>query len=817
MPLPYSQVLTVVAAALVVMLGKGKAASAQATGETHATSAATDATAIPSPAATGSDAGYRVESPVPLTPLDVQYPPGATGEAVIVVELRLGRDGRVETAEVLEPLTPFAEVAVAAARGWVFTPARRIHRATGETTPLPAKIRVEVAFSPDKDVPVVDEQSGSGEPDTPNGAMPETPEVDVTVSGSPLQTRRRLSKTDVRLLPGAFGDPFRAVEVLPGVTPIASGLPFFYVRGAPPNNSGYFLGDIPLPSLFHVAGGPGVIHPAFIDSVTLYPSVAPVEYGRFAGALLASDPAHPEYRRRTDLSLRLIDAGAFSEAPFASGRGSVMVGGRYAYTGLLAPLFAPDVEVSYWDYQAKATYTANPRDTFNFFAFGAHDYLAAALNDNPRQTLYDVTFHRVHLDWVRTSNERTRWNFQVLGLWDETRAGSPNGSTSAALGRFGGSLQSKVSHVFTPRVGIAAGVSLNLERLDAVIDAVGEPNDEPPERDVTGQNLEILPRPGIPDNWEDLLVEARRARRQASLAGLLSPRDDIVAGAWLAILWKPTNRLTVTPGARLDHYTTGNYTALGVDPRVTARFRLTGSLTATHGVGIAHQPPSFGAPIPGLSASVQTGLQRALQSYAGVEWEHAEVTATGALFQSALFNGSDSLGLLNLQRSNVSADAAVDRSVGHSYGLEVSLQRPLARRWGGLVSYTLSRSTRAFGTISGPASFDRTHVVNAAVSYDLGRGVRAGVRAVLYSGVPAEVAYSAAAKAPPRGPLYLRLDWRLEKQWTVGDGGRVSLIAETLNTTLAKETLDVSCYAYGCSPNQIGPVTLPSLGVEASF
>ena len=46
----------------------------------------------------------------------------------------------------------------------------------------------------------------------------------------------------LRQLPGAFGDPFRALDALPGVTPIVSGLPFFYVRGAPPANVGYFLG-----------------------------------------------------------------------------------------------------------------------------------------------------------------------------------------------------------------------------------------------------------------------------------------------------------------------------------------------------------------------------------------------------------------------------------------------------------------------------------------------------------------------------------------------------------------------------------------------
>ena len=62
-----------------------------------------------------------------------------------------------------------------------------------------------------------------------------------------------LSRAEVRQLPGAFGDPFRAIEALPGVTPIVSGVPFLYVRGAAPGNVGYFLDGIRLPLLYHLA------------------------------------------------------------------------------------------------------------------------------------------------------------------------------------------------------------------------------------------------------------------------------------------------------------------------------------------------------------------------------------------------------------------------------------------------------------------------------------------------------------------------------------------------------------------------------------
>lgn len=156
-------------------------------------------------------------------------------------------------------------------------------------------------------------------------------------------------------------------------------------------------------------------------------------------------------------------------------------------------------------------------------------------------------------------------------------------------------------------------------------------------------------------------------------------------------------------------------------------------------------------------------------------------------------------------------------SSGYSRGLEVFLKRALTERLGGFVSYTLSRSTRSAGRVSGPASFDRTHVFNAAVAYELGRSWRAGLRGVVYSGIPAELAYPRAARHPPRAPAFYRLDWRIEKRWPLGKRGFWALVAEVLNTTLHEETLEMSCYAYGCTSESIGPVTIPSIGLEASF
>jgi hypothetical protein len=146
------------------------------------------------------------------------------------------------------------------------------------------------------------------------------------------------------------------------------------------------------------------------------------------------------------------------------------------------------------------------------------------------------------------------------------------------------------------------------------------------------------------------------------------------------------------------------------------------------------------------------------------------------------------------------------------------VRRSLSRKLGGFVTYTLSRSRRFTGRVSGPATTDRTHVLNVAASYDLGRNWRLGGRVLFYTGIPAEVAYIEAARHPPRTPAFWRLDFKIEKRWYIRRPDRwwgVNL--EVLNTTLNKEQLTGSCNAYSCKYEEIGPVTVPSIAFEGAF
>jgi hypothetical protein len=262
---------------------------------------------------------------------------------------------------------------------------------------------------------------------------------------------------------------------------------------------------------------------------------------------------------------------------------------------------------------------------------------------------------------------------------------------------------------------------------------------------------------------------------------------------------------------RFDLFRSAGTSAVSADGRLALRADVTDRIHLIHALGLAHQPPSFIVPLPGLAlGSLKGGLQTSLQTSAGIELDLPDsTTATVSVFNNVFLRMTD---VFQLPAGN-SATISEPRSLGSARGLEVYLRRRLTRRLGGFVSYTLSRSTRTYSEWSFPSAFDRTHVLNLAAAFDLGRGFRAGARFTFYTGAPTPASVGSVVTGNPlhageRDPSFYRLDLRVEKRWTLRKERWVSLVAETLNTTLHKEIVGGA---------EIGPVSIPSLGVEGGF
>jgi hypothetical protein len=774
------------------------------------------------------------------TPLE--YPPDAQGEASVALELTLSAEGAVMKATAIEGDEPFLSQAVKAAGSWRFEPATR------DGKPIPSKIRFLVRFVPPREVQDAEPEAPpdaakpSGKPaTTPDKPQPAATPYEIVVIGERAPIRHELSRVEITRLPGAFNDPYRAIEMLPGVVPIVSGLPYFYVRGAPPGNVGYFFDGIPVPYLYHFAAGPGVFHPAFVDRVDLYPGAYPVRYGRFAGAIVAGEMAEPTYRWRGEWNIRLLDSGAMVEAPIAGGRGSVMLGGRYSYTGLAISLLASalneeaDITVGYWDYQARARYAVDADDSVELVAFGSSDYVSGTqretfvtptgmIETREREvTAVDVNFHRLDLRWDRELEDGKWRNALMLG---RDRTGFDDGQVNVYSYMLGA--RSGLTKQLDKPLRLRAGVDVLFESLKQEFDDSNE-NDfgEPsPPGDMMDPGAPGALPPGsmmMPSPMQPVDVGPdEEEESEAEQFGFNPSRKDFVIGVYGDVVWDVAPKLQLIPGLRLDLFVTGKHAALAVDPRITAEYQLRKKLKVVHGLALVHQAPSFVGPVPGFKSSLAGGLQGAVQHSAGVNYDlPAGFASSLALFQTAFYNMTDLISLIQLEQT---ADEELDsiqdlRSDGHAYGLELMVKRSLARKVGGFMSYTLSRSRRFVRRISGPATTDRTHVLNLGVSFDLGRNWRAGSRFIFYTGIPAQVAYLEAARHPPRTPPFWRVDWKLEKRWYIKRPNRWwGFSMEVLNTTLNKEQLQGSCNAYDCVYTELPiPITLASINFEGAL
>ena len=607
------------------------------------------------------------------------------------------------------------------------------------------------------------------------GAADDSTPVEVHVRGSKPDGDIGAVDTPARTLrdvPGTFGDPFQTIASLPGVLPMASGVPYFYVRGAPPADTGYFLDGIPLPALFHIGPGPSVVPPAILDRVDFFPGASPARFGRFAGGIISGETTAPSDVARGEAQVRLFDASAFVETPIDD-KSTVLVAGRYGYPNLLLSIFAPNLSLSYDDYTFRWTRKLTSRDAISVFALGSYDHE----QDTPQGLApIDTLFHRLDL---RYDHALAEGSVRLATTFGYDRTDAPL-------------VTSQVNQTYT-----ATSARLRVE-------------------------------------WKERLGTTLRLSAGADANAMLdqqaqSSRTAVdVAGAYVDLSWRPAGRVEINGGLRADAYRTPIATTPSVDPRLAVRIRLAPWITSVTTLGIAHQPPTSLLPAPGLVLDPSTGLQTSYQYAEGADlrlpWAlSAKVTG----FYNAAHNMND---FLQDCGSFPTPCSLVERADGSSFGLEVNLQRAFSQRLAGWVSYTLSRTVRRIGDELFLSPFDRTHVVSAVLRYDFGKHIVAGVRATYNTGRPdipsftvdgltVPLALDRAALVQHRLPDFYRIDLRAEKRWTFRGEKWLGLVLEFFDATLNKEAIDFVCSIDQgvCSAQKLGPIALPSIGVEAGF
>jgi hypothetical protein len=498
-------------------------------------------------------------------------------------------------------------------------------------------------------------------------------------------------------------------------------------------------------------------------------------------------------------NVRLFDASAFVEAPLGDGGAwDVAAAGRYGYPSLLLSIFAPNLSLGYGDYTVRVAHRLGTSDTLSLLFLGGYDHETDTSGDLPP---IDSQFHRVDLRLDHT--------------WDTGRV---RVATTFGYDR-------------------TAGTNINTAgQTDAATS--------------TRLRMELVQRFGDTRQGATLLAGADASATHytyaaASNGSTSALGGDEMLGAYASLRVVLAPGVEVMPGVRIDDThrprTLPGGSGVTVDPRFSARVALTPDISWIATLGVAHQEPSYVLPIPGVVVSSTTGFQKVDQLAGGFEWSAKPVAMTVKL--TGFYNAERDVSDFIAACGELLSCGPVGSSDGRTYGVELLVRRDLTERLGGWLSYTLSRAERYLGNVPYLSPFDRTHELSAVLHYDLGGGFTAGVRATYYTGRPdfptldfsglggaalgglgsggdAQIAFGPGQIAQHRLPSYYRLDWRVDKSWSLLAGRlRLTAVAEFFNTTLTKEAIEFLCNpeAGRCSAQYVGPIALPSIGVEGRW
>ncbi len=739
----------------------------------------------------------RIDSAKDIVPpralvTNIDSPPDVNQVVQVVLELVIDAQGRVTSATAIEGPEPFRSVAESAALQFSFSPALRQGRAVA------SKVRFLVRFEPSatsEAAPAFTHTNASPVKRPAPAPVQVAPgELEVTITGTRTsQVSTRITRAEAREIPGTFGDPLRALETNPGVVPLYTGVPFFFIRGAPPGDVGFYIDGIRIPLLYHALLGPSVIHPGLIDHVDIYRGAAPARYGGTAGATVAAESREPLQHAGGEGNLRIFDVGGLVETPLDNGRLHVLAGGRYSYTALIASLLS-GATLDYWDYQTRVSYDLDRKNRLTLTAFGAYDLFesgsstglsgASSNQSNNSNGLSGggVQFHRVDIreDYLGT---RTRARIGATFGYDRSDTSSDKSTGFIRDPMF--MTRSIIEHRLSPELLVAVGHDTTVADYDLQMPS-------------TANGFDVL-------------------------RALFPTRRDMNAGAHAEATWTPASFISLTPGMRADTYRSGTQTASSADARFSAVLIGDRHFRAIETFGTSHQPPGFVPQIPGAQiGGLSSGLQRSVQLSSGVAFDVAnELSAVVTAYEARYTNLVDPISQdRSFDVTTYDPNSIInDRTSGTDVGLEVEVHRPLTHRLGGFLAYTLSRNERVIDTHSSLSGYDRPHVFQGALGYDLGRHWRAGARLIAYSGLPAKQQLCDGCNTyiydgRIRAPAFYRVDVRLEKRWPFSSRGYCAVVFEMLNATMSKEATSLTCSTTKCIEQISGPVSIPSVGVE---
>ncbi len=541
-------------------------------------------------------------------------------------------------------------------------------------------------------------------------------------------TRRTLTLSEIRRIPGTFGDPVRVIQNLPGAARSPFGTAALIIRGSNPEDSAVYIDGIRVPFIYHLGGYASILNSDLVETVDYLPGGYGVQYGRSMGGVVdvTTRKESTDEQTRLTWTTDIMDSGGLVEAQLGEdGDHHVAAAGRRSYVDLLLPLVMPytvagqvglTARPRWLDYQARYTYTGFERTRISAFLFGFEDRLFISTPD----------------DFAQGTDQDTQGDLAL------------SYSTHRLVVRIDHRVNDKLDLSLTPSIGpdqtsFSLGQELSYDSWQWILTVRGEARYRPFE------GLEIVPGVDLLGGWYGFRFELPfnpdmfadydplGERENTTIEGTdqgWSP--DLYLKTVIKPLRQERDRLILTPGVRLNTIFLPNFNNLAtVDARLAFRARVLEKGFVKGGTGLYQQPPQ---PQESYSPGVEIDLMMERAWATSLGWEQ-ELPYGFRFDVEAFYKKLDRLIVYNPDFEDLYKDAPyVNDGIGRAYGIELIAQRDPVGKFFGWISYTLSRSVRnnypsddelddwfpeTEGTGWYAFDFDQTHILVAIAGYRL--------------------------------------------------------------------------------------------------
>jgi hypothetical protein len=626
---------------------------------------------------------------------------------------------------------------------------------------------------------------------------------------------KSLDQEQFATVPGANGDPVKAVQNLPGVNRPGVFMSQVIIEGSSPGDTRYTLDNQNIPIVFHFGGFSSVVMSEAVDHVDYLSAGFGPEFGNAIAGYVNLTVKDPQTDRTHGFVYAdTMNAGGMVEGPI-NDHSSYLFGMRQSYVGYVlgSSLNTGNTDADYTtvpefrDIILEYKNQISADDTFKLVNIGSQDTFAYLI-EQPRDKNpairgnfnLDTKFYRIIPEWTHRFSPEAIGRFS-LGIgkdWVLSDMGDDyvHFDQTALGGR--AEIENQISNSWKSFIGMDSQYYRTTIQYQQPI---------------------VYSQGGItnPIGTGDLAVVSKSYETES--AGLY----------WRNIIHQQDSRWSFLPGIRVSYLNTTNEVL--PEPRAGIRYALDHGLTLRAASGLYNEAPPVGA-LDKNYGNPELTSQRAVHYTAGFEKDFREGSASGWSFSNDFFyKHVYHLVALSTAMINPSRPQYYDNSgYGHIYGLEF-MGKYKSALWQGWIAYTLSRSRKGDAlTPETISQYDQTHLLTAVAEREFGRNWLISARVRYTTGNPttpiagATYDVNSDVYVPLRGDIYsqrigafFQADLRFDKKW-VYDRWILTSYLDIENITNQQNTDSISySYNYQKSEKVTGLPIYPSLGIKAEF